>query len=65
MVLHYYFFVHFFLSVPDELQRSADGYYVVVREINITPLGEGKSTPVGLCQALAAFLDKKIKVLSV
>lgn len=51
--------------MPDELQRSADGYYVVVREINITPLGEGKSTPVGLCQALAAFLDKKIKVLSV
>lgn len=49
------------LSVLDELQESKDGYYVVVGGITPTPLGEGKSTTtVGLCQALGAFLDKKV-----
>ncbi|KAK2975611.1 hypothetical protein RJ640_023543 [Escallonia rubra] len=49
------------LSVIDELEGSADGYYVVVGGITPTPLGEGKSTTtVGLCQALGAFLDKKV-----
>ena len=45
----------------DEFQGSEDGYYVVVGGITPTPLGEGKSTTtVGLCQALGAFLDKKV-----
>lgn len=49
------------LSVLDELQGNGDGYYVVVGGITPTPLGEGKSTTtVGLCQALGAFLDKKV-----
>ncbi|KAG1358818.1 formate--tetrahydrofolate ligase [Cocos nucifera] len=49
------------LSVLDDLQGSEDGYYVVVGGITPTPLGEGKSTTtVGLCQALGAFLDKKV-----
>ncbi|CAK9172913.1 unnamed protein product [Ilex paraguariensis] len=49
------------LSVIDELEGSTDGYYVVVGGITPTPLGEGKSTTtVGLCQALGAFLDKKV-----
>lgn len=49
------------LSVLDELQGSEDGYYVVVGGITPTPLGEGKSTTtVGLCQALGAYLDKKV-----
>ncbi|KAJ9697832.1 hypothetical protein PVL29_007112 [Vitis rotundifolia] len=49
------------LSVLDDLQGSGDGYYVVVGGITPTPLGEGKSTTtVGLCQALGAFLDKKV-----
>lgn len=49
------------LSVADELEDSTDGYYVVVAGITPTPLGEGKSTTtVGLCQALGAFLDKKV-----
>ncbi|ERN11124.1 formate--tetrahydrofolate ligase [Amborella trichopoda] len=49
------------LSLVDELQDSGDGYYVVVGGITPTPLGEGKSTTtVGLCQALGAFLDKKV-----
>lgn len=49
------------LSVHDELKGSGDGYYVVVGGITPTPLGEGKSTTtVGLCQALGAFLDKKV-----
>ncbi|XP_068662495.1 formate--tetrahydrofolate ligase-like [Aristolochia californica] len=49
------------LSVLDELEGSADGYYVVVGGITPTPLGEGKSTTtVGLCQALGAFLEKKV-----
>ncbi|XP_011025197.1 PREDICTED: formate--tetrahydrofolate ligase-like [Populus euphratica] len=49
------------LSVLDELEGSGDGYYVVVGGITPTPLGEGKSTTtVGLCQALGAFLDKKV-----
>ncbi|GAB2286999.1 hypothetical protein Dimus_021385 [Dionaea muscipula] len=49
------------LSVVDERQGSGDGYYVVVGGITPTPLGEGKSTTtVGLCQALGAFLDKKV-----
>ncbi|KAG9459827.1 hypothetical protein H6P81_004335 [Aristolochia fimbriata] len=49
------------LSVLDELEGSSDGYYVVVGGITPTPLGEGKSTTtVGLCQALGAFLEKKV-----
>ncbi|OAY80657.1 Formate--tetrahydrofolate ligase [Ananas comosus] len=49
------------LSVLDELEGAEDGYYVVVGGITPTPLGEGKSTTtVGLCQALGAFLDKKV-----
>ncbi|XP_074559088.1 formate--tetrahydrofolate ligase-like [Curcuma longa] len=49
------------LSVLDELQGCEDGHYVVVGGITPTPLGEGKSTAtVGLCQALGAFLDKKV-----
>lgn len=49
------------LSVLDEVKGSRDGYYVVVGGITPTPLGEGKSTTtVGLCQALGAFLDKKV-----
>ncbi|XVF00252.1 hypothetical protein REPUB_Repub03eG0269000 [Reevesia pubescens] len=46
------------LSVLDELQGSGDGYYVVVGGITPTLLGEGKSTT--MCQALGAFLDKKV-----
>lgn len=49
------------LPVIDELEGREDGYYVVVGGITPTPLGEGKSTTtVGLCQALGAFLDKKV-----
>lgn len=49
------------LSVLDDVGASEDGYYVVVGGITPTPLGEGKSTTtVGLCQALGAFLDKKV-----
>ncbi|KAL5719649.1 formate--tetrahydrofolate ligase [Ranunculus cassubicifolius] len=49
------------LSVIDELEGSENGYYVVVGGITPTPLGEGKSTTtVGLCQALGAFMDKKV-----
>lgn len=49
------------LSVLDDFQETQDGYYVVVGGITPTPLGEGKSTTtVGLCQALGAFLDKKV-----
>lgn len=49
------------LSVLDEVEGKEDGYYVVVGGITPTPLGEGKSTiTVGLCQALGAFLDKKV-----
>lgn len=49
------------LSVLDELEGNGNGYYVVVGGITPTPLGEGKSTTtVGLCQALGAFLDKKV-----
>ncbi|KAF6141828.1 hypothetical protein GIB67_003199 [Kingdonia uniflora] len=49
------------LSVIDEVKDSGNGYYVVVGGITPTPLGEGKSTTtVGLCQALGAFLDKKV-----
>ena len=48
----------------DELKGQKDGYYVVVGGITPTPLGEGKSTTtVGLCQALGAFLDKKVTLL--
>lgn len=49
------------LPVIDELKERENGYYVVVGGITPTPLGEGKSTTtVGLCQALGAFLDKKV-----
>jgi len=52
------------LSVLDDLKAQQDGYYVVVGGITPTPLGEGKSTTtVGLCQALGAFLDKKVGFL--
>jgi formate--tetrahydrofolate ligase len=52
------------LSVLDELKEQQDGYYVVVGGITPTPLGEGKSTTtVGLCQALGAFLDRKVRFL--
>lgn len=48
----------------DELKGQKDGYYVVVGGITPTLLGEGKSTTtVGLCQALGAFLDKKVHTL--
>jgi hypothetical protein len=54
------------LSVLDQLQGQQDGYYVVVGGITPTPLGEGKSTTtVGLCQALGAFLDKKVSVFRI
>lgn len=54
--------VQVLLSVLDKLQGQQDGYYVVVGGITPTPLGEGKSTTtVGLCQALGAFLDKKVR----
>ena len=49
------------MSAFDELEDREDGYYVVVGGITPTPLGEGKSTTtVGLCQALGAYLDKKV-----
>lgn len=49
------------MSAFDELKDREDGYYVVVGGITPTPLGEGKSTTtVGLCQALGAYLDKKV-----
>ncbi|VFR02892.1 unnamed protein product [Cuscuta campestris] len=49
------------LSVLDAIGGGQDGYYVVVGGITPTPLGEGKSTTtVGLCQALGAYLDKKV-----
>lgn len=49
------------LPVIDELKGRQDGFYVVVGGITPTPIGEGKSTTtVGLCQALGAFLDKKV-----
>ncbi len=58
-----YWNVQVLLSVIDELEGSGDGYYVVVGGITPTPLGEGKSTTtVGLCQALGAFLDKKVNL---
>lgn len=50
----------------DEFEGKQDGYYVVVGGITPTPLGEGKSTTtVGLCQALGAFLDKKVNLLKI
>ena len=37
--------------------ERGEGYYVVVAGINPTPLGEGKSTTIGLAQAMGAHLD--------
>lgn len=49
------------LSTLERLGSRPDGYYVVVGGITPTPLGEGKSTTtVGLCQALGAYLGKKV-----
>eukprot|EP00897_Mesotaenium_endlicherianum_P005190 jgi/Mesen1/469/ME000101S10700 len=48
-------------SVLERLGGQQNGYYVVVAGITPTPLGEGKSTTtVGLCQALGAYLEKKV-----
>ena len=50
------------LSAYDQFKDSPDGFYVVVGGITPTPLGEGKSTTtVGLCQALGAYLGKKVR----
>ena len=52
------------ISVRDKLIDKPDGFYVVVAGITPTPLGEGKSTTtVGLCQALGAYLGKKVTLL--
>mmetsp|Transcript_23440 Transcript_23440/g.51458 ORF Transcript_23440/g.51458 Transcript_23440/m.51458 type:complete len:637 (+) Transcript_23440:214-2124(+) len=49
------------LTVKDRLADAPLGKYVVVAGITPTPLGEGKSTTtVGLCQALGAYLKKKV-----
>ena len=49
------------LTALDRLGSAPNGYYVVVGGITPTPLGEGKSTTtVGLCQALGAYLGKKV-----
>lgn len=54
------------LSARDRLADAPNGYYVVVGGITPTPLGEGKSTTtVGLCQALGAYLGKKVLSLFV
>jgi formyltetrahydrofolate synthetase len=53
--------VQVLLTAYDQFKDSPDGFYVVVGGITPTPLGEGKSTTtVGLCQALGAYLGKKV-----
>jgi formyltetrahydrofolate synthetase len=48
------------LSVLDRLGDVADGKYIDVTAITPTPLGEGKTTTVGLSQALRAQLGKRV-----